>query len=110
MGRLTGLLGLVIIMAVAWLSSRRKSAIKLRIILWGLGLQFGFAVLVLRTGFGGIFQAAAAAVNAILGYTEAGSAFVFGDALGRSSGSLGTVFAFQVLPIIIFLASFFSIL
>ncbi len=110
MGRLTGLLGLVIIMAVAWLSSRRKSAIKLRIILWGLGLQFGFAVLVLRTGFGGIFQAAAAAVNAILGYTEAGSAFVFGDALGRSSGSLGAVFAFQVLPIIIFLASFFSIL
>ena len=39
-----------------------------------------------------------------------GSAFVFGDTLGKSSGSLGTVFAFQVLPIIIFIASFFSIL
>ena len=46
----------------------------------------------------------------MFGYTEAGAAFVFGDTLGRSSGSLGTMFAFQVLPIIIFIASFFSIL
>ncbi len=46
----------------------------------------------------------------MLGYSEAGAAFVFGDTLGRSSGSMGTVFAFQVLPIIIFIASFFSIL
>ena len=46
----------------------------------------------------------------MFGYTEAGAAFVFGDTLGRSSGSLGTIFAFQVLPIIIFTASFFSIL
>ena len=78
--------------------------------LWGLGLQFGFAVLVLKTSFGKVFQAASVAVTAMLGYAEAGSAFVFGDTLGRSSGSLGTIFAFQVLPIIIFIASFFSIL
>jgi CNT family concentrative nucleoside transporter len=49
-------------------------------------------------------------VAAMLGYAEYGSAFVFGDTLGKSTGSLGTVFAFQVLPIIIFIASFFSIL
>src|SRR5579863_6075974 len=110
MGRFTGLLGLVAILAVAWLLSRNKRAIKLRVLFWGLGLQFGFAVIVLKTGVGRVFQAASVAVTAMLGYAEYGSAFVFGDVLGKSSGSLGSVFAFQVLPIIIFIASFFSIL
>jgi CNT family concentrative nucleoside transporter len=110
MGRFTGLLGIAAIMGTAWLLSRHRSRIKLRIILWGLALQFGFAVLVLKTEFGRIFQAASVAVTAMLGYSEAGAAFVFGDALGRSTGSTGTIFAFQVLPIIIFIASFFSVL
>jgi concentrative nucleoside transporter, CNT family len=110
MGRFTGFLGLVVILAVAWLLSRHKRAIKSRLLFWGLGLQFGFAILVLKTDVGKLFQAASVAVTAMLGYAEYGSAFVFGDTLGKSSGSLGTVFAFQVLPIIIFIASFFSIL
>jgi concentrative nucleoside transporter, CNT family len=110
MGRFTGLLGLVAILAVAWLFSRHRRAIKWRILFWGLGLQFVFAVIVLKTDAGKLFQAASVAVTAMLGYAEVGSAFVFGDTLGKSSGSLGTVFAFQVLPIIIFIASFFSIL
>jgi CNT family concentrative nucleoside transporter len=110
MGRFTGLLGLIVIMGVAWLMSRQKRAIRLRVVLWGLGLQFGFAVLVLDTRAGDLFKAASTAVTAMLNYAEAGSSFVFGDVLGKSSGSLGTVFAFQVLPIIIFIASFFSIL
>src|SRR5271170_6522547 len=110
MGRLTGLLGIVVILAVAWVSSSHKKAIRTRILFWGLGLQFAFAVLVLKTDFGKIFQAVSGAVTAMLGYSEAGAAFLFGDTLGRSSGSLGTIFAFQVLPIIIFIASFFSIL
>jgi len=110
MGRLTGLLGIAAILAAAWLFSRHKRAIKFRVLLWGLALQFGFALLVLKTEFGKVFQAASVAVAAMLGYAEYGSAFIFGDTLGRSSGSLGTIFAFQVLPIIIFIASFFAIL
>jgi CNT family concentrative nucleoside transporter len=110
MGRLTGLLGIAVILAVAWLFSRHKKAIRMRVVYWGLGLQFTFAILVLKTDFGKIFQSVSAAVAAMLGYSEAGAAFLFGDTLGRSSGSLGTIFAFQVLPIIIFIASFFSIL
>jgi CNT family concentrative nucleoside transporter len=110
MGRLTGLLGIVVILSVAWLLSRHKKQIKLSILLWGLGLQFGFAVLVLKTSVGKIFQAASTGVTAMLHYSEAGASFVFGDTLGKSTGSMGTVFAFQVLPIIIFIASFFSIL
>jgi CNT family concentrative nucleoside transporter len=110
MGRFTGLLGIAAILLAAWLFSHHKRAIKLRLILWGLGLQFGFAILVLKTDFGKLFRAASVAVTAMLAYAEEGSAFVFGDTLGRSSGSLGTIFAFSVLPIIIFIASFFSIL
>jgi concentrative nucleoside transporter, CNT family len=109
MGRFTGLLGLAAIMALAWLCSTKRSAIKLRIVLWGLGLQLALAVLVLKTGFGQVFQWIGTGVSAMLNYTEAGSEFLFGP-LGKSSGSMGTIFAFQVLPIIIFIASFFSIL
>ena len=65
MQRFTGLLGIAAILAVAWLLSKHKRAIKLRILLWGLGLQFGFAVLVLKTSFGKVFQAASVAVAAI---------------------------------------------
>ena len=101
-------------MLVAWIFSRHKRAIKLRIILWGMGLQFAFALLVLKTAFGKVFQAASVGVAAMLGYAQAGSKFVFGDVLGSADNSAhtlgGTIFAFQVLPIIIFIASFFSIL
>jgi concentrative nucleoside transporter, CNT family len=109
MGRFTGLIGLVVILLVSWLCSKHRGAVKLRLIGWGLGLQFAFAVLVLKTDFGKVFQAIGAGVNAMLGYAEAGSGFVFGP-LGAKSGPFGVVFAFQVLPIVIFIASFFAIL
>ena len=73
MGRFTGLLGLVAILGVAWLFSNNKRAIKPRIVAWGLGLQIVFAVLVLKTDLGKVFQAIGVGVNAMLGYTEAGS-------------------------------------
>jgi CNT family concentrative nucleoside transporter len=109
MGRFTGLLGLGAILAVCMLFSRNRKAIRPSLFLWGLGLQFGFAFLVLKTGFGKLFQSASIAVNALLDYAEQGSGFVFGP-LGVKSGPFGVVFAFQVLPIVIFIASVFSIL
>jgi len=48
MGHYTGVLGLIAILAFAWLCSTAKHAIKLRVVLWGLGLQFAFAIIVLR--------------------------------------------------------------
>src|SRR5579862_5534547 len=109
MQRFTGLLGLAAMLAIAWLFSAHKRSIKLRIVLWGIGLQFAFAILVLKTDFGKIFQGIGVGVNAMLNYAEAGSNFVFGP-LGIKSGPFGVLFAFQVLPIIIFIASFFAIL
>ena len=109
MGRFTGILGIVAILGVCFLFSRKRRAIQPRVLLWGLGLQFSFAILVLKTPFGRLFEAASVPVNAMLNYAEAGSAFVFGP-LGVKNGPFGVVFAFQVLPIIVFIASFFSIL
>jgi len=108
MGRFTGLLGLVAILGVAWLFSNNKRAIKPRIVAWVWACRSSS-----RAGAEDrsrqVFQAIGVGVNAMLGYTEAGSEFVFGP-MGKSSGGFGVVFAFQVLPIIIFIASFFSIL
>ncbi len=109
MGRFTGLLGLAVILAFAWVCSNHKRDIKLRIIAWGMGLQLAFAFLVLKTDFGKVFQAIGGGVNNMLAYTEAGSEFLFGP-LGKGTGPFGVVFAFQVLPIVIFIASFFAIL
>ena len=109
MGRYTGFLGLAVILAFAWLCSSHKRQIKLSILAWGLGLQFAFALLVLKTDFGKIFQAIGAGVNNMLGYVKAGTEFMFGP-LGDPNGPYGVLFAFQVLPIIIFIASFFAIL
>src|SRR5260370_24843931 len=109
MGRFAGFLGLIVILSIAWLCSAHKHDSKLRILAWGLGLQVAFALLVLETDFGKVFQAIGVGVTAMLGYTEEGAKFLFGP-LGMKSGPYGVLFAFQVLPIIIFIASFFSIL
>ena len=120
MGRLTGVLGIAAILMIAYLFSTNRQAIKLRVVLWGLGLQLLFAVIVLKTGFGSVFQKIGEGVNAMLGYSVAGSEFVFGP-LGNGTGPFpqflqgikagsGVFFAIQVLPIVIFIASFFSIL
>jgi concentrative nucleoside transporter, CNT family len=109
MERFTGLLGLAVILAVAWLASSNRKAIQPRVLIWGLVLQFGFAFLVLKTGFGRLFEIASVGVNALLEYAEAGSEFLFGP-LGSEEGPFGVVFAFQVLPIVIFIASIFAVL
>jgi concentrative nucleoside transporter, CNT family len=110
MERFTGLLGLLAILAAAWIFSTNRKAIQPRVLAWGLGLQFTFAFLVLKTDFGLLFQAASGAVNALFQFAAEGAKFVFGDRLGARSDEFGVIFAFQVMPIVIFIASLFSIL
>src|SRR5271156_1504319 len=107
MDRFTGLLGIISILAACVLFSKHRRSIRLSVIFWGVGLQLAFAFIVLRTPASSAFQAASDKVNALIGYSQAGSRFVFGDQLG---GSQPVVFAFQVLPIIIFISSLFAIL
>src|SRR2546428_5520040 len=110
MGRFAGLLGLATMVGLAYLLSTDRKAIRLKTVLWGLGLQVSFAFFVLRFEIGrNIFQTAGFYVNKLLSYSYVGSEFVFGE-IGKKVSSMGFSFAFQVLPTIIFIAAFFALL
>jgi concentrative nucleoside transporter, CNT family len=110
MGRFTGILGLLAMLGLAYAFSTNRKAIRIKTVAWGLGLQLVFAVFVLRSEVGRqIFQKAGDTVNRLLSYAFAGSEFVFGE-LGQRGSHLGFYLAFQVLPVIIFIAAFFSVL
>jgi concentrative nucleoside transporter, CNT family len=110
MGRLTGIVGLLTMLGLACAFSTNRQAIRVKTVAWGLGLQFAFALFVLKADIGRrIFQKAGDAVNRLLSYAFAGSEFVFGE-LGKPGSHLGFYFAFQVLPTVIFIAAFFAVL
>ena len=112
MGRFTGILGIGVILGLAWLFSTDRKAIKLKTVLWGFGLQFALGIFVLKSSVGGkIFGFLGNGANKLLSYSYAGSSFVFGDiGLPKEISRLGFSFAFQVLPTIIFIAAFFAVL
>jgi len=110
MGRLTGILGLLAMLGIAYAFSTNRRAIRLKIVAWGLGLQIVFALFVLKADAGRYaFQRAGDAVNWLLHFSRAGSEFVFGS-IGGDNSSVGFIFAFQVLPTIIFIAALFALL
>ncbi|MBS0209897.1 MAG: NupC/NupG family nucleoside CNT transporter [Planctomycetes bacterium] len=108
--RIVSLCGLFAMIGLAWLLSSRRGRVSLRVIVGGLVLQFGFALLVLRTGFGRrLFQAAGDLFTRLLEYVTQASMFVFGvDEPNR--GLLLQSFAFSVLPTIIFFSALMSLL
>jgi concentrative nucleoside transporter, CNT family len=108
--RLVGLFGIVTILGIGVLLSSNRKAISWRVVAWGVGLQAAFAVFVLRVPVGQtIFQALGRFVTAILSFSYVGSSFVFGE-VGKQHSSLGVIFAFQVLPAIIFVSALFAIM
>jgi CNT family concentrative nucleoside transporter len=121
MARFTGLLGILAILGVCYFFSTNRKAIRMKTVAWGVGLQFLFAVLVTKFTFGqAVMAKAGGAVNNLLSYAGNGAQFVFG-ALGTggvlknlddspAAVKVGFVFAFQVLPTIIFIAAFFAVM
>ncbi len=108
--RLMGVIGLAAIVAIGVALSRQRRAISWRVVAWGLGLQLAFAIFVLRVPFGQrLFRALGDLVTRILSFSYAGSEFVFGE-IGKQHSSLGIVFAFQVLPAIIFVSALFAMM
>ncbi len=119
LGRFTGILGIVAVLGVAYIGSTDRKHIRWRTIAWGLGLQFLFAFLVLRFNFGQrVMNWAGDVVTNMLSATFAGTQVLFGElglpnsgAFGKViSPSSGAIFAFQVLPTIIFISAFFAVL
>lgn len=109
---LRALLGLSAMTALAYAFSGNRRSINWRLVVIGIILQFAFAFFVLQTGIGrSIFDAISRFFVFLFGFAAEGAQFVFGN-LAKSSGegSLGFFFAFQVLPTIIFFASFMTVL
>jgi CNT family concentrative nucleoside transporter len=110
MGRYTGILGILTMLGLAYTFSTNRRAIRAKTVVWGLGLQLALGLFVLRVKSGAwLFQMAGDGAKKLLDFSYAGSGFVFGE-LGRQQSSLGLIFAFQVLPTIIFIAAFFAVL
>jgi concentrative nucleoside transporter, CNT family len=118
------LFGAAVILAIAVLCSNNRRAINWQTVAWGLSLQVVFAILVLKTSIGQrVFATLGAAITRLLGFAGVGADFVFGPlgtrpvwsrvmsaTLGSDAERYATVFAFQVLPTIIFIAALFAIL
>ena len=134
MQNLISLSGIVVLVFVAWVLSNNRRLFPWRVVLWGLGLQAGLAVLLLKTPWGeAVFAGARTFVTRLLGFTDAGAAFLWGN-LYRTSEDLvqyvdpsagyikvmdsvtgqmvpiGTVFVIHVLPTIIFFSSLMALL
>ena len=119
MARFTGVLGILAVLLAAWLGSTDRKHIRWRTIAWGLGLQFTFAFIVLRFNYGQMFMGwAGGVVTNMLAATFAGTRVLFGQLGLPNSGAFGNllppnsgaIFAFQVLPTIIFISAFFAVL
>ena len=126
-------IGIFVLLGLAWLLSNNKKRISYRVVIWGVLLQLIFAVIILKTAPGhAIFFFARAFIAKLLSFTDAGASFLFGNLyLGDpeivknvgASGTLqlwnsttksfvdiGIIFAFHILPTIIFFASLMSVM
>ncbi|HCY24822.1 MAG TPA: Na+ dependent nucleoside transporter, partial [Cryomorphaceae bacterium] len=104
------LLGIAVLTAILWLFSSNKKAINWWTVIKGLGLQFLLAVAVLKVpGFSWAFDKFSVAAVTVLDFTREGSEFLFGG-LVTNTESYGYLFAFQVLPTIIFFSALTSLL
>jgi CNT family concentrative nucleoside transporter len=122
--RLQPLVGLVVILSIAYALSSNRRAIDRRTVAWGLALQVLFALVVLKTTAGQrLFQTLGGWINRLLDFAFVGSSMVFGplgdkevwprimnEVLGAEGARYSVIFAFQVLPTIIFIAALFAVL
>lgn len=116
MQRFTGLLGIVLILGLAFLLSNNRRAINYRLVGTGLAVQLALAVFILKVPFGQrLFQTLGAAITKILDFSKEGAAFVFGplvnnEVMAKAFGQNNTfVFFFNIIPTIIFVAVLVSV-
>ena len=124
MGVIQPLIGACVILAIGYVFSTNRRAINWTTVAWGLSLQMIFAFIVLKTTVGqAVFTTVGRYMTKLLGFSSVGSAFVFGPlgdanvwgramtgAIGPDGAQYAVIFAFQVLPTIIFIAALFAIL
>ena len=111
MERFIGILGILVLLAIAVAMSNNRKSIPWRLVIWGLGLQLIFAIIILKTPIGQpFFGVVDTAIKKLLSFSDAGSDFLF------KSFSAGIVeaplmnFAFRLLPTLIFFSSLITVL
>ena len=112
MNQFTGIIGIGALLGIAYLLSENKKAINYRTVLWGLGLQFIFALLILKTPIGKpLFSYIDKIINRLIGFADKGTEFVFGSQVENVGfhPAFESV-AFRLLPTIIFFSALISIL
>jgi CNT family concentrative nucleoside transporter len=111
MAIIKGVIGILFLLGIAYLLSTHKKAIRWKTIFIGLSLQFILAFGVLRVEWvKSFFNILGGFFTAVLEFTESGSAFLFGNLINVSEPAIGYVFAFQILPTIVFFSALTSIL
>ncbi|HEV7271604.1 NupC/NupG family nucleoside CNT transporter [Pseudoxanthomonas sp.] len=104
-----GLFGLAVLIGIVWLFSNNRKAIDWKLVATGIALQIAFAALVLLVPGGReVFDALGHGFVKILSFVNAGSSFIFGSLMNTET--YGFIFAFQVLPTIIFFAALMGVL
>jgi len=105
--------GFFVMLGIGYALSRNRKAVALKVVLWGVALQWLMAVLLLKVPLGAwALGQASVAVTKVLNHAFEGSGFVFGKlgVLGSADTNIGMVFAFQVLPTIVYVAALFGVL
>jgi CNT family concentrative nucleoside transporter len=111
MAIIKGVIGILFLLGIAYLLSTHKKAIRWKTIFVGLSLQFILAFGVLRVEWvKSFFNVLGGFFTAVLKFTESGSAFLFGNLINVTEPAIGYVFAFQILPTIVFFSALTSIL
>ena len=103
----TGILGIIVLLGIAFLLSNNKTLINKNIIFWGLGLQISFAVIILKTSFGkALFFYFNILIVKLISFADAGSDFLFTSFIPEVGYDQALInFAFRALPVIIFFSS-----
>ena len=103
----TGILGIIVLLGIAFLLSNNKTVINKNIIFWGLGLQISFAIIILKTSFGkALFFYFNILIVKLISFADAGSDFLFTSFIPEVGYDQALInFAFRALPVIIFFSS-----
>ncbi|BAZ48299.1 Na+ dependent nucleoside transporter [Nostoc sp. NIES-4103] len=105
MERAISALGILVFIGLSYILSVERQAVRWRTVVWGLGLEFVFALLILKTSWGlNVFKSLGDIATNFLAFSDVGAKFVFGENFKDH------LFAFQVLPTIIFFSAFISVL
>ena len=106
-----GILGVIVLLGIAFAMSNNRSAISWKLVIWGLSLQFIFAIIILKSPIGiPFFSTIDIFIKNLLSFSDAGSDFLFKSFSNNIVEGPLMNFAFRILPTLIFFSSLITVL